>query len=75
MCCGTSCDGWSRCSDGFTVRALIDGDKAQGLQVLLCHVDGFKYEYKVILMLLLLLLLLLLTLSWRAGGLSRFSAV
>jgi hypothetical protein len=42
-----------RCTDGFTVRALLDdGGHATGeagaQQVLLCYVDGFKYEYKVI---------------------------
>ena len=46
-----------RCTDGFTVRALLDDGSddarataaahAQDQLVLLCHVDGFKYEYKV----------------------------
>ncbi len=49
LVCHASHSSRCRCADGFTVRALLDDvdGEAAGQQVLLCHVDGFKYDYKV----------------------------
>ncbi len=55
------------------MRALLDGEGGEQ-QALLCLVDGFKYQYKVMMMLLLLLLLLVVVVLVGAHSVNVFFA-